>query len=230
MAQLPTYSSPTYDEKKYRQGINTSYYTNAINDYKKQAEANRANQINEARKTQDSALKQAYINRVQNENSLNDRLAAAGIRGGASETANLRVQNAYGNAVGAANSDYSNSVNSINQAIDQNIADYTSDMNSRAEEYRQNLAQARWQADREYALNKYNADREEYWNTYNARNEYWNNYFMDYYSGASEKKAKSELKKARAEYKKEKNEGRRNQLLHRIRGIQNRLGVLANAK
>ena len=112
-AKLPTYTAPTYDDSKYKKGIDTSYYTNAINTYKTQAEKQRTTQLNEAKKTQDAALKQAYITRAQNQQKLNESLATAGIRGGATETSNLRLQNAYGTAVGAANSDYNAAATSI---------------------------------------------------------------------------------------------------------------------
>ena len=215
----PTYSAPAYDEKKYRKGINTSFYKQAIKDYNAQAEKQRATQLGEAKKTQESALKQAYIQRVQNQNALNDSLAMSGIRGGATETANLRLQNQYGTAVGAANSDYSNSVNAINQAIDKNIFDYTSDMNSRAEEYRQNLAQARWQAAREDSLNKYN-----------SQNEYWNNYYLDKYSGYSEKALKKSQKLIEKNLKKAKTQAQKIRWQQALRGIGNRRGVIANNK
>lgn len=214
-----TYSAPAYDEKKYRAGINTSYYDNAIKNYTAQAEKQRSSQIAEAKKTQDTALKQAYLTRVQNERNLNNSLATQGIRGGATETANLRLANQYGTAVSSANSDYSNSVNTINQNIDQNIADYRSDMQSRAEEYRQNLAQARWQAAREDSLNQYN-----------AQNEYWNNYYLDFYSGASKKTLDKALKTAKKNLKKAKTSAQKLRIQQQIRGIQNRRGVLANTK
>lgn len=218
-SQPPTYTAPVYDEKKYRSGIDTSFYDQAINNYNAQAEKQRAIQLGEAKKTQENALKQAYIQRVQNQNALEDSLARSGIRGGATETANLRLQNQYGTAVGAANTDYSNSVNSINQAIDKNIFDYTNDMNSRAEQYRQDLAQARWTAARQDSLNEYN-----------SKNEYWNNYYLDKYSGYSAKA----LKKAEADVKKKlksaKTQAAKIRWQQALRGIGNRKGVLANSK
>ena len=152
--KAPTYTAPQYDEKKYRKGVDTSYYTNAVNDYTKQANAERQTQLGEAQKTQEANLRQAYVNRLQNERNLNQNLVNQGIRGGATETANLMLANQYGQARAAANTDYANAVNSINRATDQNIRDYTNDMNSRAEQYRQNMAQMLWQADREAATTK----------------------------------------------------------------------------
>ncbi len=237
----PKYVDPAYNEAKYRAGIDTSYYTKAINDFNTQAEKQRQTQIGEAGKTRDSALKQAYIQRAQNQRQLNDNLTRSGIRGGATETSNLRLANQYGTAVSAANSDYSNSVNSINQAIDKNKADYASDMNSRAEEYRQNLSQARWQADREASLARWNsqrerlqanwqAQREDALNQYNAQNEYWNNFYLDYYSGASQKSLDDALKQAQKDLRNAKTAAERTRIQQRIRGIQNRRGVLANQK
>ena len=70
-----TYTAPQYDDKKYREGINTDYYTQATENYKQQAEQNRATQLGEAQKTQQSALRQAYITRAQNQQKLNQNLA-----------------------------------------------------------------------------------------------------------------------------------------------------------
>lgn len=212
-----TYTAPEYDEKKYRQGIDTSYYTNAINTYTQDAEKQRATQLGEAQKTQQAALKQAYITRAQNQRKLQESMAKQGIRGGATETANLNLANQYGQARQAANTDYSNSVNTINQNIDQNIRDYRSDMESRAEEYRQNLSQARWQAAREDSLNQYNSQLE-----------YWNNYYLDVYSGFSKKDAKKALKTAEANLKKATSDAERLRIQQQIRGIRNRLGTIAN--
>ena len=211
------YTAPEYDEKKYRQNIDTSFYTNAIDNYTTDANAERARQIGEAQKTQQSALKQAYITRLQNQQKLNQNLAQAGIRGGMTETSNLNLANQYGQARAAANTDYANSVNSINTATDQNIRDYRSDMESRAEEYRQNTAQARWQAAREDSLNQYN-----------AQTEYWNNYYLDYYSGYSKKNAQKALKTAESNLKKAKTADEKMRIQQQIRGIQNRLGMIAN--
>ena len=206
-----------YDEKKYRKGIDTSYYSNAIKDYTKQQEANRASQIKEAGATRDAALKQAYVQNMQNQLTMNKSLAMQGIRGGATETANLRMANQYGQANAAAKNDYSNSVKSINQAIDQNIADYTSDMNSRAEEYRQNLAQAKWQAAREDSTNEQN-----------RLTDYWSNYYQNKYSGYSKKDLKKAEKDIKAKLKKAKTESERIRWYQALAGIGARRGVIAN--
>ena len=206
-----------YDENKYRKGIDTSFYDNAVNTYKQQQETNRQQQISDAGQTRDAALRQAYINKMQSQQNLNKNLTQQGIRGGATETSNLRLATAYGNQRAAANSDYANSVTSINRGIDQNIADYTSDMQSRAEEYRQNLAQARWQAEREDATNEQN-----------RLTDYWSNFYQNYYSGYSKKDAKKALKKAEANLAKATSEAERIRIQQQIAGIQARRGVIAN--
>ena len=212
-----TYKAPDYDDKKYRSGVNTSFYDKAVENYKKQQEQNRATQLAAAQKTQQSALKQAYITRLQNQQKLQQSLATSGIRGGATETANIRLANQYGLDRNNANTNYTNSVNDINRSIDQNIADYQGDMESRAEEYRQNMAQAKWQADREDSLNEYNSVAD-----------YWNNYYMDYYSGASKKNLDKYLKAANANYQKAKTDSDKLRYLQQIRAIQARRGVIAN--
>ena len=212
-----TYTAPQYDEKKYRAGINTDYYTQAVDAYRNQQEQNRATQLAAAQKAQQSALKQAYITRLQNQQKLQQGLATSGIRGGATETANIRLANQYGLDRNNANTNYTNSVNDINRSIDQNIADYQGDMESRAEEYRQNMAQAKWQADREDSLNEFNSAAD-----------YWNNYYTDYYSGVSKKNLNKYLKKAKANYKKAKTDTAKLRYLQQIRAIQARRGVIAN--
>ena len=213
------YQAPDYDEKKYRAGINTDYYKNAVNQYTADANAERTRQISEAQKTQQANLRNAYVNRLQNEQRMNNQLAMAGIRGGATETANLNLMNQYGQARSAANTDYANTVNQINTTTDQNIRDYRNDMDSRAEEYRQNLAQARWQAEREDKTNEVA-----------RQTEYWSNYYTNYYSGFSKKDANKAVKNLSAQLKKTKDPMERMRIQQAISGAKARLGVIATSK
>ena len=217
MKMAITYKAPEYDDEKYRSGVNTDYYTQAVDAYRKQQEQNRATQLAAAQKTQQSALKQAYITRLQNQQKLQQSLATSGIRGGATETANIRLANQYGLDRNNANTNYTGSVNDINRSIDQNISDYQSDMESRAEEYRQNMAQAKWQAEREDSLNEYNSIAD-----------YWNNYYMDYYSGVAKKNLDKYLKEAKANYEKATTDSDKLRYLQQIRAVQARRGVIAN--
>ena len=52
MKMAITYKAPEYDDEKYRSGVNTSYYTQAVDAYRKQQEQNRAAQLAAAQKTQ----------------------------------------------------------------------------------------------------------------------------------------------------------------------------------
>lgn len=213
------YQAPAYDEKKYRAGINTDYYSNAIKQYTADANAERARQIGEAQKTQQANLKNAYVNRLQNEQKLNTNLAMQGIRGGATETANLNLMNQYGQARSAANTDYTNSVNQINTATDQNIRDYRNDMESRAEEYRQNLAQAKWQAEREDKSNEVA-----------RQTDYWSNYYVNKYSGYNKKQLKKAEKDIKAKLKKAKTPEEKIRWQQALSGIGARKGVIATSK
>lgn len=99
---------------------NTSYYDDQIKKYNQYADTVAGQQIADAQKNQQTALKNAYIQRVQNQNRLNQNLAMSGIRGGMTETANLNLANQYGQARQAANSDYANQVTQINRSADEN--------------------------------------------------------------------------------------------------------------
>lgn len=212
-----SYKAPAYDEAKYRKGINTNFYTNAIKTYTAQAQKDKNAQIAEARKEQSSNLKSAYINRLQNEQKMNDNLARAGIRGGMTETSNMKIANQYGQERATANSNYANAVNQINQNYNKNIADYTSDMNSRAEEYRQNLAQARWQADRQDQSNEVA-----------RQTEYWSNYYNNYYSGFKKKDVKKAYKALEKQLATTTDPMQRIKLEQAISGARARLGVINN--
>jgi hypothetical protein len=133
------------------------------------------------------------------------------------ETANLNLANQYGQARAAANSDYTNSVNQINQSIDRNKFEYGLDLDSRKEEAIQNQANAMWQAAREDSLNEWN-----------ARQDYWNNYYLDFYSGYSKAQLKKAYEQAKKEYQATSDPAEKQRYLQMIRGIRNRQGVLAN--
>lgn len=243
-----SYKPPAYDEKKYSKNIDTSYYNNAMTKFANQANANRATQIADAQRQQQSNLRNAYVTRLQNQKAMNQNLATAGIRGGATETAGLRLASQYGQAVNAANSDYANSVNTINQNIDQSIADYNADMASRAEEYRQNQMNARWQAAREDYANKFNAQREDAANKLKMKREdevnryerkqaekqrqteYWSNYYINLYSGFKKKDLKKAEKEIKAKLKKAKTPNAKIRYQQALAGIGARRGVIATSK
>ena len=98
----------------------TSYYDNQIKKYNEYADTVAKQQIGDAQKNAQSQLRQAYIQRMQNQQALNQNLAQAGIRGGMTETSNLRLANMYGTQRGQINSDLANSIQSINRSADEN--------------------------------------------------------------------------------------------------------------
>ena len=193
--EIAAYQGVQYSNS-YRDAVDTSYYDNAISKYKDYAEQNRTTQLGQAGTERDSQLKQAYIQRAQNERKMQENLARSGIRGGATETSMLNLANQYGQTRSAINSDYSKNVNTINSNIDQLIFDYTMDTEARAEEYRQNMANAMWQADREDYATQWNAQNEAAWNMWNAQNEAnatnvanYNNATIDYANAMTERNA-----------------------------------------
>ena len=98
----------------------TSYYDNQIKKYNEYADQRAAQQVSEAQKNAQSQLRQAYVQRMQNQQTLNKNLAQAGIRGGATETSNLRLANMYGTQRGQINSDLANTVLGINNTAEEN--------------------------------------------------------------------------------------------------------------
>lgn len=185
MAQATGYSyTPIqYDEDKYRKGIDTSFYQKAVSDYTADAEKNRAKQLASASKTREDSLREAYVQNQQDKSNLAKTLATSGIRGGATESSNIKLASNYGANRNAANSTYADNVNTINQNVDSNITDYRQNMESRAEEYRQNLAQSKWQADREDSINNQNAVVD-----------YWTNYYNGTLAGVSKESKLTKLR------------------------------------
>lgn len=236
-SSVTAYNPPAYNDAKYRSGLTqmNADYNNQKTQFAAQAEKNRAIQLGEAQKQQQAALKQAYISRAQNQLTLNNNLAMAGIRGGATETSNLRLANQYGTAVGQANTDYANSVNTINQNIDQSIADFNMDVEARRAEAIQNQANAKWQAAREDYANKINIQREDKNNAYQRKQaevqrqtEYWSNYYINKYSGYGKKDLKKAEKDIKAKLKKAKTAYEKIRWQQALAGIGARRGVIKN--
>ena len=115
--------------------INTKAYDNLYNNYVKSVDQNTAQKVKEAKDAANAQLKQAYVQRAQNQRTLNDNLAAAGIRGGATETANIRLANQYGSAVNSINSGLTNSINDINRTAEQTKLAYKQDIDAKKQQY-----------------------------------------------------------------------------------------------
>ena len=144
----------------------TSRYTKLYEDYEKQENANAQKKKDETNATYDQRLKQAYVTSVQGQKALNETLAKAGIRGGASESAILKAQNNYANNVNTINSERNQAIRDIDSQSAQNKFEYkqTTDMaansyiEGREAEDRQTAqaeADKKAQADAEYWTAKY---------------------------------------------------------------------------
>ena len=167
----------------------TSYYDDQIKKYNEYADKVAGQQIAEAQKNQQSALKQAYISRMQNQQRLNQNLAMSGIRGGMTETSNLNLANQYGQARNAANADYANSVNSINQQTEENKFNNMLNTESARRQYIENReAEDRANA-REDEQIQYERDTARYTAKYSK-------YFSVKKLKAARKKAKTALEKS----------------------------------
>jgi len=103
-ALLDYYNSLLAQQQAQRQAA----YNNTVAQQKKNYEYN----VGQVNNSADNALKQAYINRMQNQRTMQQNLAAQGLSGGASETTLGNLLNAY-----------SNSRNNIETNRTSNIAD-----------------------------------------------------------------------------------------------------------
>lgn len=135
--------------------IDTTYYDRAIADYNKMVDENTTSQLKRAEGTAAEQLRQAYISNMQNRNALQDRLAMAGIRGGGTETANLRLMSNYQNARGGIRSNLATTAADLNRGATQQKGENTAAVNAARQAYLDNTAQANWQASREDSQTDY---------------------------------------------------------------------------
>lgn len=116
-----------------------SYYDSAVKDYNAKANADYNRAVQQSQKQADSQLKEAYINRMQNQRNLNQNLAIAGIRGGATETSNIKLANQYGQARSGIYSDLSSAITQAGISRDENKFNYANQMATAKAEAVQNL-------------------------------------------------------------------------------------------
>ena len=196
-------STPGYNDyyRQYYAGTNTSAYDRMLNDYNRSVDIDTARQIAAANANAKGQLRQAYVSRMQNQNQLNQNLAAAGIRGGATETANLNLMNQYGNTRSTINSNLSSSINDINRTAQQNKLAYKQDIDAKKQAYVENRQAEARQAAREEVNNARNRAiaREE--TLYNRKQTKRTQDVEKYTAWASKyydtKKLKKELEKAK---------------------------------
>lgn len=139
-------SKPKYD---------TSFYDNAIASYENKMKQDAATQKTQTNATYDDQLREAYVNRMQNQRTLANNLAQAGIRGGASETANLKLATTYENS----RNDINKSRNAAIAEIDKNANDAIYNYRITQEAAKQEYIQNREAEERQIAETK----RQEQW-------------------------------------------------------------------
>ena len=174
----------------------TSYYENQIKKYNEYADNKAAQQVSEAQKNAQSQLRQAYIQRMQNQQALNQNLAQAGIRGGATETSNLRVANQYGAQRAQINSDLANTVLGINNTAEENKFNNMMNTESARRQYIEN----REAEDRANAREDAAIKRELEQQKYERDSAYYTAKYSKYFS---EKELKKALKAAKTPLEKQ---------------------------
>lgn len=99
--------------------------------------------ISTANQGYDKSANNAYINYRQGQKALPEQLSQYGITGGASESANLKLQAAYGSNLAENEYERNNSLSNIRQSQIQQYSDVNSALNSSlAAAYQQNALQA----------------------------------------------------------------------------------------
>ena len=159
-------AATTYKDfyKRYTKGMddNLAAYDNMTQNYNASVDQNTAAQIADATKSAQGQLRQAYVTRMQDQRSLQDNMARAGIRGGATETANLRLATNYPNTRSGIQGQLSNSINDINRTANQNKLAYQQEMDAKKQQYVENRQAEARQAAREDSQQKRTQDIERY--------------------------------------------------------------------
>lgn len=150
--------------KRYTKGMddNLAAYDNMSQNYAASVDQNTAAQIADATKSAQGQLRQAYVTRMQDQRNLADNMTRAGIRGGATETANLRLATNYANTRSGIQGQLANSVNEINRTANQNKLAYQQEMDAKKQQYVENRQAEARQAAREDSQQKRTQEIERY--------------------------------------------------------------------
>ena len=99
-------------------------YDNLYDEYAKKLQETPAKRKQQTTSDYNDKLKEAYISRMQEQKTLDNNLAKAGIRGGATETSNLKLATNYQNTRNSINKDKQNALNDIDTQADANLFEY----------------------------------------------------------------------------------------------------------
>lgn len=209
---------------------NTSYYDKAIEDYKKKATQSANQNIADTKANYNAQLKQAYTNNMVAQRNLQNQMKTAGIRGGATETANLNLANQYNSNVGTINANKNADIQKINQNLADNIFEYTQAQNENKQAYIQQREaedrarkQALEDAARERKWQRWDANHQEYLTELQSRAE------AKYGSYTSTKKLQSAIKSLKKRASKATG-NKRKDLIYRLNAARLRLQYLQDMK
>lgn len=108
------YESALAEQRKARQRA----YDAAVSAQRAEYDAN----VNKVNNQADKALREAYINKMQTQRTMGQQMAAQGLNGGYSETTAAGLQNNYGNARNALETERGNQLNDLNITLQNNLA------------------------------------------------------------------------------------------------------------
>lgn len=128
----------------------TETYDDAIKTYTNKVKSDAEDAKKTANSEYDNQAKQAYISKMQNQRQLSKNLAEQGIRGGASETAQLKQQSNYENTRNTIASNRQTALRNIDKEANDNIFNFTMEQNAAKQAY----IQQREQEDRQVAEQK----------------------------------------------------------------------------
>lgn len=161
--------SITINGVKYASNNSKTPYSQIASAYEKQMRANLATQEQQlasqlasskegAAANFDSNAAQAYVNYARQQNALPEQLAQQGVRGGASESAMVRMQNQYAQNQAANNASRGAAMAQLQNTYDTNLANMRSETEQAILD--NNLAMAQQQA--QYTDTKRQRDVEQY--------------------------------------------------------------------
>lgn len=152
--------------------INTSYYDKAFSEYEEKMKADAEIAKEQTQQQYDEQLRQAYVSNIQNQTALSDKLNEAGIRGGGSETSNLKLMTGYQNTRNKTNSERQSALTTIDKNTNDSIFNFkmTNDQAKNAyvqqvqAEMRQIAENKRQEAVEQKRLNQQYAHEKDMWN------------------------------------------------------------------
>lgn len=102
----------------------TKRYDDLYSEYEKKAKADAEKAKAQAKQNYNDKLKQAYISRMQDQRELEKNMARVGVRGGATETSNLKLATNYQNTRNDLNKQQTQAVQNIDTQTQDNIFAY----------------------------------------------------------------------------------------------------------